>query len=170
MSAQRAGDPGVPEVSRALGTAATGGCDRGDAARGSQPLAPTGRGGWRERLGRLPARRGWNTMSRAGGASENSLTQQLGKWVCSLTSPTASAACGRRRPDTRRFPRAGERGGRRDLHVARSRCPLPPGARVRVPAGAEQALPRYLGGTLSRLSNRCGPAPLQLWAASLWRS
>lgn len=52
-----------------------------------KPRAQTGRGGWCERLGPVPARRGWNTMSRAGGraGSENSLTQQLGKWVCSLT-------------------------------------------------------------------------------------
>ncbi|KAL4676610.1 hypothetical protein H8959_010755 [Pygathrix nigripes] len=32
-----------------------------------KPRAQTGRGGWCERLGPLPARRGWNTMSRAGG-------------------------------------------------------------------------------------------------------
>lgn len=79
-----------------------------------KPRAQTGRGGWCERLGPVPARRGWNTMSRAGGraGSENSLTQQLGKWVCSLTRSTALAACGQRRPDSRRLPRArGRRGG-----------------------------------------------------------
>lgn len=32
-----------------------------------KPRAQTGRGGWCERLGPVPARRGWNTMSRAGG-------------------------------------------------------------------------------------------------------
>lgn len=52
-----------------------------------KPQAQTERGGWCERLGPVPARRGWNTMYRAGvrAGSENSLTQQLGKWVCSFT-------------------------------------------------------------------------------------
>lgn len=87
-----------------------------------KPRAQTGRGGWCERLGLVPARRGWNTMSRAGGraGSENSLTQQLGKWVCSLTRSTALAACGQRRPDSQRLPRAG-RGERR----AGSSAPAP---------------------------------------------
>lgn len=118
-----------------------------------KPRAQTGRGGWCERLGPVPARRGWNTMSRAGGraGSENSLTQQLGKWVCSLTRSTALAACGQRRPDSRRLPRArGRRGGvrayrrlpgsrpclplpaARDLYVAPVSIPLP--SRPCVPA------------------------------------
>lgn len=36
-----------------------------EAAPQRKPRAQTGRGGWCERLGRLPARWGWNTMSRA---------------------------------------------------------------------------------------------------------
>lgn len=40
--------------------AATGGC-----ATARKPRAQTGRGGWCERLGPLPERWGWNTMSRA---------------------------------------------------------------------------------------------------------
>lgn len=42
---------------------------------------------------------GTQCPERAGGrtGSENSLTQQLGKWVCSLTRSTALAACGQRR-------------------------------------------------------------------------
>lgn len=104
-----------------------------------KPRAQTGRGGWCERLGPVPARRGWNTMSRAGGraGNENSLTQQLGKWVCSLTRLTALAACGQLRPtlggSLQREGRAHCRllGSRpclplaRDLHVAGWRIPLP---------------------------------------------
>ncbi|XP_032720467.1 uncharacterized protein LOC116871756 [Lontra canadensis] len=67
------------------------GCGGGETASAGRlraerkPRAQTGRGGWCERLGPVPARRGWNTMSRAGGraGSENSLTQQL---VLSLRS------------------------------------------------------------------------------------
>lgn len=69
--------------------------------------------------------------------NENSLTQQLGKWVCSLTRLTALAACGQLRPTLGgSFQREGRAhcrllGSRpclplaRDLHVAGWRIPLP---------------------------------------------
>lgn len=161
-----------------------------------KPRAQTGRGGWCERLGPVPARRGWNTMSRAGGraGSENSLTQQLGKWVCSLTRSTALAACGQRRPDSRRLPRAGGGGGRRahgrllgsrpclprgtsTWPVCASFCllaPAFPGSHGPQPSGAGSVHP---GGALSS----CPPAGVARPAASrfppkpttlggLWRS
>lgn len=81
-------------------------CTRGTAAAAGRlraerkPRAQTGRGGWCERLGRVPARRRLehNVGGRAGEpGARASLTQQLGKWVCSLTRSAALAACGRRR-------------------------------------------------------------------------
>lgn len=159
-----------------------------------KPRAQTGRGGWCERLGPVPARRGWNTMSRAGGraGSENSLTQQLGKWVCSLTRSTALAACGQRRLDSRRLPRAGGRGeagarpapglpplpAARDLHVARLRIPLPSRPCVsrvsRPPAQRSRLGPPGRGALLP--SGRCGLAcsflfpPKPTTLGGLWRS
>lgn len=85
---------------------------------------------------------GTQCPERAGGrraGSENSLTQQPGKWVCSLTRSTALAACGQRGPDSARLLGRERRAHRqllgaptptplqpcRDLHVAGLRIPLP---------------------------------------------
>lgn len=152
-----------------------------------KPRAQTGRGGWCERLGPVPAR--WNTMSRAGGraGSENSLTQQLGKWVCSLTRSTALAACGQRRPDSLRLPRAGGASTRALLPSSRPVCRSgPPRGRFahpsafspfhergsERPARVEQALPTWEGHA-PQPTCRCGlpcscrvhavPSPPPLW-------
>lgn len=155
-------------------------CNRMVAAAGRlraerKPRAQTGRGGWCERLGPLPARRGWNTMSRAGGrasASENSLTQQLGKWVCSLTRSTALAACGQRRPGTRRLPGTGGASVRPapllapeptalDLHVAGSRISLPSSPCIKASPSPQPERSRLCPpgrSTLLTPPDRCGQA------------
>lgn len=117
----------------------------------------------------MPARRGWNTMSRAGGraGSENSLTQQLGKWVCSLTRSTALAACGQRRPDSRRLPRAGGGGGvgGEGGRTAGSPAPAPacragpPRGRLRIPLPARLCVSSITGPPARAEQARLPPPP-----------
>nr|XP_059877296.1 uncharacterized protein LOC132431562 [Delphinus delphis]XP_059877297.1 uncharacterized protein LOC132431562 [Delphinus delphis] len=94
--------------------------------------------------------------------SENSLTQQLGKWVCSLTRSTALAACGQRLPDSRRLPRAGGASappasrlppclslGTSTWLVCASLCLLAPPLKLFAAPSPSRAGSAHLGGALS---------------------
>ncbi|XP_023576285.1 uncharacterized protein LOC111817975 [Octodon degus] len=92
--------------------------------------APTGRGGWCERLGQLPARRGWNTMSQAGGREREQPDSAAGR--------PREACC----PALDRLPpppcaaAAASHGPEQDCPGGRGRLmPWPPAMSVRCPEG-----------------------------------
>lgn len=166
--------PGPVSVQGCWGPPSTGAFSESprprEAAPQRKPRAQTGRGGWCERLGPLPERWGWNTMSRAraggrAGASENSLTQQLGKWVCS-PAPQINRSC-----SLRSAAAGSAQGGRarRSGTSTRSgtRTPCPCRKPSSDPPGRSTAGSTHLGREYPHRVHTCGGSR-RCWLQAPW--